>query len=76
MSEIKGFSEVNKEIWTPILEAISCEILTNTEKAEIYELLSSVGSVDIEQSREAAERIQQLIYRMKKRFVNSYKRKI
>jgi hypothetical protein len=48
---------MNKEIWTPILEGISCEILTNTEKAEIYELLGLVGSVDIEQSREAAERI-------------------
>ena len=48
---------MNKEIWTPILEGISWEILTNTEKAEIYELLGLVGSVDVEQSREAAERI-------------------
>jgi hypothetical protein len=30
MSEIKGFSDINREIWTPILEGIPCEILTNT----------------------------------------------
>jgi hypothetical protein len=33
MSEVKGFSEVNREIWTPILENISCEILTISEKS-------------------------------------------
>jgi len=30
MAEVKGFSEVNREIWTPILEGIPCEILTNS----------------------------------------------
>jgi hypothetical protein len=35
-----------------------------------------VGSVDIEENRGAVERIERLIYIMKKRFVNSYKRRI
>lgn len=41
----------------------------------IYENLHDIGSVDVDESRQAAYEVEKLIYRMNKRFINNYKRR-